>query len=509
MILGRHLRFVHRKLDRLRANISRRLRAVAHAAVIRLPLGRPVVRLAEADDSGGGDRASELWFGYQGEALHTSALGCRRSTYRRLYRIIGGGSASRTIEVGWAPSGVSRFEVHGHSVGAYASSGPKVAELEIDSNVPTRISMAKDGEGHPFPLIRISGASIDARLSVRHSQFRIVERSVGLEEGGWKTWQNVLHLNYLLEPPITAAGRKKLTVVFSSLGSDYDFTYNYRSALMGADSYRLFLLDDFGSRGSYYFADHKDLTIYHEVQTFLREVIANLDVSMDGVVFAGSSKGGTGALLHGMGIGVGRIVVGAPQVYPGSYLYKSAPNVLGFITGGRDEEAKNWLDNAVVSRISRPPAGTSVRILVGTKDHHLKWHVQPLLELTSSHAYDIKAIVIPDLSHRNIGSVYRHYLRNMVDENSKSQAAEVLPYLIQPADEAVGKLEVRVWKPKGELIACRLYHGESVVKKTGYSKEGVFTFSVIPGQELKIQIFRRLPGNSQPVTWFFTAPFIA
>ncbi|MCC3269915.1 hypothetical protein MUG94_11365 [Arthrobacter gengyunqii] len=464
-------------------------------------MGQPVVRLSEAYERPNGRHASELEFEYEGNGVGTSTLGVRRSSYRDYYRILGGRQFSGTLEARWAPAGTNRFEVHGQLIAAFEGNR-RVAELEVTSDGPSTIRLVASGNERPYPQIRVAGGAGGVSINVRRSQFQLVERSVGREDLGWMSWQNIVHLNYLLDVPQTAAGRKNLVVVFSSLGREYDFTYNYRSALQGSDSYRLFLLDDFGMRGSYYFSNHRDLTIHREVQKFLTEIIEKLGVAMDRVTFAGSSKGGTGALIHGVGLGVGKIIVGAPQVFPGSYLQDSAPAVLEFIAGGRDSGAKKWLDNAVVSRISRPPAETSVRILVGEKDHHWKRHIRPLLELVDSHDSDFQALTLPDLTHSDIGSVYRHYLRNVVDQKPRSRTEDVLPHVIENVEGNL--LRIKVWKPKGELISCHLYQGSKLVGKKAYSKREEFTFSVVPGDEVRFRIFRRCPGENRPFAWFYS-----
>lgn len=478
-------------------------RSVARA-IAGLVLSRfPISRLVEVEN-GEGAPIGTVTFQSDGKRMQISRLGTRSSKYRRVYRVVSGRGTSRVFTVEWHPEGVGRFEVHGQSLAAFSHSGAKVAELEIVSNVPSTTSLLEDEDGNLYPRIRMVGEAADARLSLRRSNFLIADRNVGDENAGWKSWQHKIRLNYLLDAPKSAKGKRNLIVIFSSLGRDYDFTYNYRSSLRDMNAYRLFLLDDFGKRGSYYFADHRDTTIYNEVQKFLSEIIADLGVSLDRVVFGGSSKGGTAALLHGTPLGVGKIVVGAPQVYPGNYLHGAAPAVLQFIAGGQDAIAREWLNDAIISRICNPPKGTAVRILVGAKDHHLKRHVEPLMRVTSSHDSDIVATVIPDLDHGNIGSVYRHYLKNIAARKPSAPSEHVIPYKFSDSTGSSDQLAIRVWKPKGEQIACHLYQGNTIVARKGYSKRSDFTFSVAQGGEFRVKVFRRRAGETRPFAWFYT-----
>lgn len=450
----------------------------------------------------------ELSFVYEAKNLHVARIGRRRSDYRSAYRILGGDRSSTPVIVCWQPKGVSRFEVHGQSVAAFGPGNVKVAELLVESNVSTRVRMEEKQHGSKFPVVVMSGRSIDSRLSVRKSDFLIVERNVG-HESGWRSWQNVLHFNYWLDVPRTPNGKQSLTVIFSALGGKYDFTYNYKSALDGCDSYRLYLIDDFGVRGSYYFADHRDTTIFDEVQVFLAEIIDVLGVSLENVTFAGSSKGGTGALLHGLAIGTGKVVIGAPQVYPGTYLQKVAPDILRFIAGGSGDEARKWLDRTIVERITTSNSRTQVRIIVGTKDHHLVHHVKPLLAMTDTPQHDIKALVIPELSHDNIGLIYRHYLKSVIDKGVYEDIDAMLPYNIQVTRGQSTDLEVQVWHPADEEVAIDLYDDTELIRRVGYVTEDFIRIVDVPDSAIRLRFSRAQLGKNEPFAFFDSSPIRA
>lgn len=468
----------------------------------RLPLRLVVARRSEKVRSS--NAKGQLRIEYEDKKVPILLFGARASNYRSVYQIVSGRKADASVVARWQSLGVERYEVHGHSVAAYDSADRKVAELLVSANVSTRMELALDASGCLSPRVRMDVPGAMARVSILESQFVIADRRVGDPRSGWRSWQNDIRLSYLLEPPATFKGAESLTVVFSALSADYDFTYNYRSALDGSDSYRLFLIDDFGSRGSYYFADHRDTVIYEDVQKFLKEIIEQLGITLEHVVFAGSSKGGTAALLHGIAMGVGRVVIGAPQIYVGSYLHATAPEVLGFIAGGRGQDAKKWLDRAIYKRITAVNENTDVCIIVGAKDHHLSQHVKPLLDVTASAQYNVKALVVQDVAHSDIGAVYRHYLKNMVDREPGDAIDAVIPHEICLLETEPRTIKVTVWRPENELVACHLYGGQVLIEKRGYTYETHFIFTDVTETTVRFRFYRKQPGDADPFAQFYS-----
>lgn len=96
--------------------------------------------------------------------------------------------------------------------------------------------------------------------------------------------------------------------------------YNYIKGLMGYKADKLFLLDDFGVKGSY--------LLYEDGQEHPQRLTIGLIEQIlqtkkyDTVITVGTSKGGTCAIYYGLEFNVNYILSGACQYNLGSYLHR-------------------------------------------------------------------------------------------------------------------------------------------------------------------------------------------
>lgn len=113
--------------------------------------------------------------------------------------------------------------------------------------------------------------------------------------------------------------KDKLIVIFSAFSSDRA-KYNYINTLSLFDCNKLYILDDYGSKGSYYLGLNGMLDIETSVVSLISNIMHENNILFKNVISVGSSKGGTAALYYGMKYNYGNIIVGAPQYKIGTYL---------------------------------------------------------------------------------------------------------------------------------------------------------------------------------------------
>lgn len=413
----------------------------------------------------------------------------------------------------WAVSSDLTVEIHGHCVAIYTHDMTKIAEAFVEAPVSVvlrAIDESASGVGSTAQGVGLStivphGGLV---LRIRHRNFQLENRGIASPSGSWQRWhQAERSLTYLLEAPRSVSGRSRLVVVFSAISKRYDFTYNYRAAISELDSYRLFVLDDFGARGSYYLSDHRDLSIYDSVQAFLKHIVRELKVDLKNITFAGSSKGGTAALIHGLPMGVGSIIVGAPQSKPGVYLISSDPEMLEFIAADSGPTGRDWLDDTVGGILSQEAPDTQVRVLVGDADHHLSAHVRPLEDKLEINGTGVQTLIVQGVNHQDIGRPFSTYLRQSLDMRNNQPADAVVPYELtwQTREDECALL--KVWVPQGEVIAVRAYAGAVLLASHDYSNENTFTFTVPKGESLRIRIYRKCAGSRRR-RGAFTTPWL-
>ena len=127
------------------------------------------------------------------------------------------------------PSGV-RVVAHGHSV-AFWCEAVQVAELHVQSTSAATVAVSETSL--PSQRIELRGRGGDLRIDLRFEEFLLKDRGVGRPGLGWRRHDSERSLNYILDSPVTGQSPRKLLVVFSAIGAEYDFTFNYRASVKG------------------------------------------------------------------------------------------------------------------------------------------------------------------------------------------------------------------------------------------------------------------------------------
>ena len=388
------------------------------------------------------------------------------------------------------PSGV-RVVAHGHSV-AFWCEAVQVAELHVQSTLAATVAVSETSL--PSQRIELRGRGGELRIDLRFEKFLLKDRGVGRPGLGWRRHDSERSLNYILDSPVTGQSPRKLLVLFSAIGAEYDFTFNYRASVKGNTIAKAFVVDDFGSQGSYYWLDRGDDSIFHETQRLLAKLVDELGVDLNDVMFAGSSKGGTAALLHGVTLGVGRVLLGAPQYRVGDYLFKAAPRILDFMAGNASDESRQSLNHRAKEILVRGQRRTSIRVAVGSRDHHLKSHVRPLTEEALAAGYAVSSLILPGVPHSKIGWVFKHLLAAEALDLENGAWQEPLPYSFTRTRE---KVTLRCWPAEGEKLAVHLSGKKSVLERRPYSGEVEFSFVVSPNDgHVRARVFRRQDADT-------------
>ena len=398
------------------------------------------------------------------------------------------------------PVGV-RVVAHGHSV-AFWCEAVQVAELHVQSTSAAIVDASETSL--PSQRIEIRGRGGDLRIDLRFEEFLLKDRGVGRPGLGWRRHDSERSLNYILDSSDSDPLPKKLLVVFSAIGAEYDFTFNYRATVEGNNVSKAFVVDDFGSQGSYYWLDRGDDSIFRETQRLLAKLVDELGVDLNDVMFAGSSKGGTAALLHGVTLGVGRVLLGAPQYRVGDYLFNTAPRILEFMAGNASDESRQLLNDRAQEILAGGQRRTAIRVAVGSGDHHLEAHVRPLIEEARAAGYTVSSLILPGVPHSKIGWVFKHLLAAEALDLEHGTWQEPLPYSLTRSRETV---TLRCWPADGEKLAVHLSGKQSVLERRAYSEDVQFSFSLAPSEgHVRARVFRR--NDSDTAIQAFTTHWV-
>lgn len=129
----------------------------------------------------------------------------------------------------------------------------------------------------------------------------------------------------------------KLVIIFSALGPKP--VYNYMRTLEGIDVNQLFILDDYGDRGSYYLGKYPEFLVEKSVISLIEHILIENNINKNDVLCGGSSKGATAALYFSIKCKLGHVVIAEPQIKIAKYLEDyEAYDVLEYMVGNINDE---------------------------------------------------------------------------------------------------------------------------------------------------------------------------
>ncbi|MGP5524761.1 heparinase II/III domain-containing protein [Glutamicibacter arilaitensis] len=379
--------------------------------------------------------------------------------------------------------------------------GAKIGEVIVSSDTALRLNILR-GAQHPERKalhfssmghaqnstalqVELFADTATVTTEVRLGNFVLLDRGIK-PNSEWLTSAGNVPLRYLLETDRDSLP-ESLTVIFSSLRRRGDFTHDLRASLRGTKTAKLYILDDFGERGSYYYSHCRETSIFHSVQALIGETAESLGLAHARITTVGLTKGGSAALIHGYAARVGRVIVGSPQVLIGNYTAVHAPEVLRYLAGGIDPGDREWANEIISGVVKDGSTKTRVSVLVGDEDHHLLGHVRPFEKVAVAAGKPVSVSVVPGVNHGNIGTIYHEFVRHAVLNGSKVS----VPYMVR-YDDASKSLIIAIGDLlDGRVAACYLFGENELLAKSPYSSESVRSWQVTVGRKYFVRVFIR------------------
>lgn len=159
--------------------------------------------------------------------------------------------------------------------------------------------------------------------------------------------------------------------------------YNYVRTLEDISVNQLFILDGVDNVPVYYYGSNKTESYLKDTSDLIQRYIDELNIEKSNVIIAGSSKGGTGALLVGLYMELGHIISGANQLDVGTYL-DTLPKVreimFNKIFGNNLDSNVRELDNSFRRHFLINDTISKLYFHAGNRDSHYIKHMKPMLK---------------------------------------------------------------------------------------------------------------------------------
>ncbi|WP_232297256.1 Two component regulator three Y domain-containing protein [Bacillus mycoides] len=282
-----------------------------------------------------------------------------------------------------------------------------------------------------------------------------------------------LDVTYLLQKSYKKT--ENLVIIFSGMPADGKTpSYNYMGTLNYFDCNKLFILDDFGCRGSYYLCKNQDYSIERSVISLINYIIKENNIKT--VLTCGSSKGGYAALYYGIKYGFDYIISASPQFYLGDYLLKqsNSKDVATFISGDAKQNDHEYLNQIMYNVINETSNRPNIFIHLGAGEPHYNDHVKPLLNSLKQNNLDYTLDLGDYCEHNDVGVHFPPILRK--------QIAEILGYplikSLSPLSGEYKKGETETFvvetDSNSNRIAWYLLHNKKIIHSQNYSNDNTF-----------------------------------
>ena len=211
----------------------------------------------------------------------------------------------------------------------------------------------------------------------------------------------------------------ELLIVFSAFGTGDRRTYNYVRSMKGCKTDRLYILDPWGYKGSYNLYEDGSIFPFETTNRLIRKVL--IKGGYKSITTAGSSKGGSCALIFGLEHKVDRIVVGACQYNIGTYVYREGFRPIFYAMMGRDagEKERVMLDSIIKNALDKAHAEhyhPEIHVLFSKKELTYERQIKDLLVKLEEGESPIvlKEEFFED--HSDVGKYFGPYLRGLYDK---------------------------------------------------------------------------------------------
>ncbi len=304
-------------------------------------------------------------------------------------------------------------------------------------------------------------------------------------------------INYL---EIKKKKSKYMVVVFSGFnGKETEGMpgkYNYMRTLEDIKVNKLFIKDSVDNIPVYYMGENGSTGYLNDVCRLIEEKLIEMEIDKDNLILAGSSKGGTGALLVGLEIAAGHIIAGAHQLNVGTYLNslnkKLKSMLFTKIVGHDGGDAPEILDRKFREKFLVSDAKSNFYFHGGNRDSHYVSHMVPLLR-----HFDDKGILYElDLrsyvGHDNVMKYFPGFFVRKVKEIITRTNLDV-PNIKSHGDET--EITVNVLNPqrKDDIDwAIYVYGKDGKIEKIMYNSNPVHRIPIEYEDVRSVKVFLRV-----------------
>lgn len=201
-----------------------------------------------------------------------------------------------------------------------------------------------------------------------------------------------------------------LLIIFSAFSKTDNRSYNYVRSLSNLRFDKLYILDVWGYKGSYYLFENGCNSPEIDVTLLIKEKMCKKKYGH--VYTAGTSKGGTAAIYYGLKFNVEKIFAGACQYNLGTYLYPNHIEIFKAMMGNDagEEEVRKLNEVMRVHIRNHSDVKTIIYLIYSKNEHTYKDDIVGLLQQLKSCNYKIVEAEYNFSNHNDVGIYFKDYM---------------------------------------------------------------------------------------------------
>mgnify|MGYP003408023522 CR=1 FL=1 len=286
-----------------------------------------------------------------------------------------------------------------------------------------------------------------------------------------KVWNTHRDIRYHFIEAKESTLNNQLIVVFAGMGMPFVYKYNYSKALSDINCHKLFIIDDYGDRGSYYLGNNLDSLVETSVISLILNIASRYNIAMQNILSMGSSKGGYAALYYGIKYSFGKVLAAAPQTLLGNFLEGFTLDMVKDITGNKESADVALLNQKLFSLLEGNRNYPHIHLMVGSIDPHLQEHLQPFIVKLREQKVPYEFEVVEGHDHNAI-ALFQNYFTQKANFLILNRNAVMYVNDIYLTQENSGILKCHVNCEQADKLdfAYYWYKNKQVIDKQFYVK---------------------------------------
>ena len=207
-----------------------------------------------------------------------------------------------------------------------------------------------------------------------------------------------------------------LAIVFSGFPGNEKPVYNYVKTLKNWKADKLFILDDFAYKGSYYWFQNGSNEPLKYVQLLINQIINGGGYNK--IVTLGSSKGGTCAIYFGLTSKADDVYAAACQYYIGQYLNTDEHRrIFQSMMGADAGDAEQKILDSMMPDVLQANAGsrTQIHLMYSKEEHTYQEHISDLIKDLNKNGINHTDKIESFKEHGEVGKFFIPWIKDSLN----------------------------------------------------------------------------------------------